>query len=217
MTGDLKGLWVSIREVTNNEDHFIEGGSITGKVSGNFDTATGTWQALAIGEHDQMRDHPIAFGELKNFITNNAAVVPIAESRLLNSVVAPNGNFNGNSGTIAALANTSFYATTSFADNGMWASFISGSFTGMPANVSSWSTTLTGGTGNDLITATLNGTQWKDSKWFADVSGSSPGGLSFNGSATGTYTPSSEGATDGSFTGAGAGTWNGTPPQSPPQ
>jgi hypothetical protein len=94
----------------------------------------------------------------------------------------------------------SFYAQNALDLNGIWAALFNGSYSGYTGG-SNWNINYSNEAG---VNATLTGTEWSEGQWMANVSGTAPGDVNFNGQAGGTYT----GTEAGTFEGAGAGTWN---------
>ncbi|MCK4463318.1 MAG: hypothetical protein KAU58_03300, partial [Candidatus Omnitrophica bacterium] len=118
--------------------------------------------------------------------------IPITEVH--SSILSGAGTFAAG-GAIQATMDTSLYATSPSAVEGIWSAIINGTYSGPIGDV--WSATLANGGGDS---AALSGNKWGDNQWLADVSGK-VGGNDIDGQAAGTYA-------DGTFDGLGAGRWS---------
>jgi hypothetical protein len=198
LTGSTEGVWFAA-----TGDGKVKAGTISGRMNGDYidvDEGTGTWTAINTGEWVEVTDLLDAnamFGEDGLSALNNFVNVPLTE--VCASIMTGPGSFAAG-GSISATMAATLYATSPAALEGIWTALFSGAFSGATSN--SWSATVVNGSD----TATLNGSQWVDGNWVADVTGT-VGGNSITGQAAGTYTDG------GNFSGVGGGTFQ--PPEPP--
>ncbi len=207
MAGQMKGVWISESQTDLSK---FETGSLRGDVMGNHDTQTSTWQAGALGEWvDIALLDRSAVGytmdTLRNFVS-----IPITEK--YSSLLTTTGSFNGGAGAITGVMDTSFYSSSS-PTQGIWTGILNGAFTGMPQAVQNWTATAAGQSAAGAVSASLNGLQWADGKWLANVASTPSSSVNFTGQAGGTYTADASNTQSGTFQGVGTGTWHGNTTQ----
>ena len=211
ISGQVKGLWIS---EPHAGDLFLEAGTMSGKAFGNADMDSDHWQAITSGEFNRTTAE-LQLSQVKDFIDKNTVEFHITElTDLAANYKLYNGYFNDETGSVTGAVDTSFYgANGNSSTNGIWAALISGSFTGMPAQVDSWEAELSfGSSAYENVQAKLSGLQWSDNQWLATVNSTGASPIQFSGQAGGTYAFSPESTDSGSFSGAGVGVWQNNPP-----
>ncbi len=204
LSGTIQGVWVSISDLELSR--FIAG-YVEGESLGNLSAQAQTWQAVGLATWVQCASlDPVQVGytmdDLKNFVS-----IPITEQ--YSSLLNMNGDF-GSQGSIQGAMNTSFYRAE-IPDQGIWASVLSGSYSGMPQVVESWQAVVNGPSNAGAVGAVLNGVQWSEGQWLANVQNTSESSVQFRGQAGGTYTPDTSDMAAGTFKGVGTGTWENAP------
>ncbi len=197
----VNGIWISAQGTQQNE--FVKVGTVTGDVFGDFDS-NGNWEAAGIGEWNKVTEldpNQINFDQIQSVLSD------LAVGEVLNSNLAGSGSFNEGAGSITGNMDLSLFSSRSL-DFGIWSALFNGSFTGLPGQVDSWAATFTGTGVEGDVTAQLNGIQWQDGQWLANVSGTVGPSVDFSGQAGGTYTVNQNDPSSGNFSGVGVGTWS---------
>lgn len=197
----FNGVWISEQGTSGEE--FVTVGKINGDAEGNFEYIEGSfgdWEAAGVGEWTSVTEldpNAIGFRTIQSMLESDFAI-----GEIMNSVAQGAGAFNGEVGSITGSMDFSMFTSGQIYAPNIWTAFFDGSFTGMPGEVTSWDATFANGD----VTATLDGFQWNDGQWLANVTGSA-NGQALNGQAGGTYTADQNGA--GNFSGVGVGTTSG--------
>ncbi|MDD5496730.1 MAG: FecR family protein [Candidatus Omnitrophica bacterium] len=206
MQGKLKGIYLGL-----SPDGEISGGTIgkeldSGIILGTyaedpFDNSMGTWGGAGGGEW--VEEIPIL--NTMDLSTLDAGIQALASSVSIpiNIVYGPinmagSGSFT-TGGAISATMDMNLYGASAAAQNGIWAAIIQGSFSPPSTPSDTWSVDVSDGS----YVATLQGTQWSNGQWRADVvNGVGPNNTTFEGAATGQYCD-----VENTLNGAGVGEW----------
>jgi hypothetical protein len=208
LAAEVKGYYFTVD--TNGGVSKIKAGIIEeGDMLGGYTETdsvnhAGNWEAVAGGGWvdvtSLLEPSVVGWGSdlsvLQNFI--NCPITEVHSNVMSNITSGSTTNF------ITAQMSPTFYTSaTSPTVTSIWASQISGTYTG--AVGSSWTLNLSNNPGD---TVTLTGDKWSDGKWHASVTGASGSGtpgvnISYTGDAGGTYDEANK-----NFFGVGGGTWN---------
>jgi len=186
-TGVLKG--VSLFRDYENDGPYISGTMIEGGVAGDYvevGDGTQTWQAAGVGEWVDVTEllEPEHLGfTLEELETFASVDVPITE--VYTNILGMTG---GSDFITSAMMDISIFDST------FWAALIEGTYNTGIETTNDWTLNL-GADGDSVL---LNGTQWSEGDWLADVTGYVDG-QDITGQAGGVYYD------DGDFEGVGAG------------
>ncbi|MFA5164422.1 MAG: FecR family protein [Candidatus Omnitrophota bacterium] len=198
--GSFRGVYLAPEHWDSETERYtaMNIGRVEGDISGFYEAGVDTTiQAAFVGEWVDLAELDTSMIGFDNVVLAEMVSVPITET--YSALLQGNGAF-GAAGAITGNMDISFYAQNALDLNGIWAALFNGSYSGYTGG-NDWNINYSNDAG---VNATLTGTQWSEGQWMANVSGTAPGDVNFNGQAGGTYT----GTETGTFEGAGAGTWN---------
>ncbi len=199
VTGSYRGIYLAPENWDPEAEEYtaMKVGRVNGDISGFYEAGVDTTiQAAFVGEWVDLAELDTSVLRFDNYAIAEMVNMPITET--YTALLKGNGPL-GAAGTITGSMDISFYAQSALDMNGIWAALFGGSYSGYTGG-ENWSLNFNDGN----INATLTGTQWNEGQWTANVTGTAPGDVGFNGQAGGTYT----GTEAGTFEGVGAGTWN---------
>ncbi|MCM8774860.1 MAG: FecR domain-containing protein [Candidatus Omnitrophica bacterium] len=207
-TGDVKGVWIGGPEF-DEEGHAginMDIGTMTGQVEGSFKEGSfeiegEEWQAVGAGEWVEVEElvdlTDLAEVTTSVFAVANLINLPITEVVNITDVTG-SGGFNAG-GTLTAQMDMNLYAISQTAQEGIWAALIhDGVWNGLESN--DWAMQFINGA--DQVQ--LNGFNWSNGLWNANVTGS-VNGNDILGQAAGNYAQTGE--TSGTFQGIASGVW----------
>ncbi len=203
MDADFNGVWIS--EQGTQENEFVKVGTLSGQAAGDFaasEGSEGTWETAGVGEWatiTELDPNVINFNEIQDVISQ------IGIGEILNTVAAGAGSFNEGAGSITGNMDISFFSNF-LSDSGIWSALFAGSFAGAPSEISNWTATFTA-PGDTTVTAQLEGINWQDGQWLANVTGNVGETSVFSGQAGGSYTQNEVDPSSGTFSGVGVGTF----------
>jgi hypothetical protein len=199
VTGSYRGIYLAPENWDPEAEEYtaMKVGRVNGDISGFYEAGVDTTiQAAFVGEWVDLAELDTSVLRFDNYAIAEMVNMTITET--YTALLKGNGPL-GAAGTITGSMDISFYAQSALDMNGIWAALFGGSYSGYTGG-ENWSLNFNDGN----INATLTGTQWNEGQWTANVTGTAPGDVGFNGQAGGTYT----GTEAGTFEGVGAGTWN---------
>ncbi|MFA6355956.1 MAG: hypothetical protein WCY23_02480, partial [Candidatus Omnitrophota bacterium] len=200
VNGSFRGVSLSPEDWDSETGKYLtmNVGRVEGDISGFYEAGVDTTiQTAFVGQWVDLAELDTSMLGFDNVAIAEMVNMPITET--YTALLQGNGAL-GAAGTITGNMDISFYAQNALDLNGIWAALFNGSYAGYTGG-NDWNINYSNDAG---VSAVLTGTQWSEGQWVANVAGTAPGDVNFNGQAGGTYT----GTETGTFEGAGAGTWN---------